>query len=104
MPDVRRRHRDVLGEAPVAVDADDARVRTDVRIAGATEQAATIDDVSFGRDAITLLHIGDEIADLYDFAREFVADDEGRLAAALRPGIPFVDVYVGAADTSAANA
>ena len=62
VPDVGRRHRDVLGEAAVAVDADDLRVRADVRVARAAEQAASVDDVSFRRYAIALAHVGDELA------------------------------------------
>ena len=104
MPDVRRRHRDVLGEASVAIDADDLRVRADVRVAGAAEQAASVDDVSFGRHAIAFFHVGDELADLHDFAGELVADDERRLHASLRPRVPVVDVHVGAADAGAPHA
>ena len=101
VPDVRRGHRDVLGEASVAVDADDLRVRADVRVARAAEQATSVDDVSFGRDAVAFLHVGDEASDLHDIAGEFVSDDERRLATALRPRVPVVDVHVGAADAGA---
>src|SRR5688572_7536154 len=41
VPDVGGRHGNEFGEAPVAVDADDFRVRTDVSVSGATEQAAS---------------------------------------------------------------
>ena len=88
MPDVRRRHRDVLGEAAVAIDADDLRVRADVRVAGAAEQAAPVDDVSFRRHAIAFAHVGDERADLHDLAGEFVADDDRRLHASAAPTRP----------------
>ena len=101
MPDVRCRHRDVLGEASVAIHADDPRVRADVRIARAAEQTSTIDDVALGRDAIALAHVRDELADLYDVAGELVADDERRLHATARPLVPLVDVHVGAAHAGA---
>ena len=81
-------HRDVLGEASVAIDADDLRVRTDVGVSGAAEQAASVDDVSLGGHAIAFLHVGDELADLHDVAGELVADDERRLARARAPSRP----------------
>ena len=104
MPDVRRRHRDVLGETAVAIDADDLRVRADVRVAGAAEQASAVDDVAFGGHAIAFAHVGDEAADLHDFAGELVADDDRRFHAPLRPRVPIVDVNVGAADAGATHA
>src|SRR6185437_4823350 len=100
----RRRHRDVFGEAAVAVDADDLRVRTDVGVAGATEEAASVDDVPFGGHTIALVYVGHEAADLHDIAGELVADDDRWFDAALRPGVPAVDVDVGAADTGAPDA
>ena len=104
MPDVRRRHRDVLGEAAVAIDADDLRVRADVRVARAAEQAASVDDVSFGGHAIAFAHVGHELPDLHDVAGELVADDDRRLDASLRPRVPIVDVHVGAAHAGAPHA
>jgi hypothetical protein len=101
VPHVRRRHGDVLGEAAVAIDADDARVGADVRIARAAEQAAAVDDVPFGGHAIAGVHVGDEPSDLDDFAGELVADDDRRLHAALCPRIPVVNVHVGAAHAGA---
>src|SRR6185295_12833564 len=101
MPDVGGGHRDEVGEAAVAIDADDLRVGTDVRVAGATQVAASAHDVSFGGHPIALLHIGDEAAHLHHVAGELVADGEWRPAAALRPGVPVVDVHIGAAHTRA---
>jgi hypothetical protein len=70
MPDVRRGHRDVLGEASVAVHADDAREGADVCIAGAAQKTSTIDDVSLGRHAIARSHVRHELSDLYHIASE----------------------------------
>src|SRR5437763_1843332 len=78
MPDVRRRHGDVLGEAAIAVDADDLRVWTDVCVPGAAEQAAAVDDVAFRGHAIALAYIRHECADLNDLAGELMSDDERR--------------------------
>ena len=60
--------------------------------------------MAFSRDAIAFLHVGHEAADLNHIAREFMADDERRLAAALCPRVPIVDVHVGAAHARASHA
>jgi hypothetical protein len=103
MPHVRGGHCDVLGEAAVAIDADDLRERTHVRVTRAAQQTSTVYDVTLGGDAIAFLNIGDESSDLDYVAGEFMSDDEWRLAAAAGPLIPVVDVNVGAADSGAAN-
>jgi hypothetical protein len=59
--------------------------------------------MSLGRDPVTFLYIGDKTSDLNDISRELVSNDEGRFASALRPGIPVVDVYVGAAHAGATH-
>ena len=104
MPDVGGGHAYVVGEAAVAIDADDLRVGTDVRVPRAAEEAASIDYVSLGRDAISGPDIGDEAADLHDVAGEFMADHDGWLHAAACPVIPFEYVNVGSADSRAAHA
>src|SRR6476646_4362990 len=104
MPDVRCGHRDVFGEAAVPVDANDLRVRTHVRVAGATEQASSIDDVTFRCYAIAFAHIGDERTDLHHFTGELVTDDERRNTSAACPRVPFVNVDVGAAHSRSPHA
>ena len=104
MPNVRRWHRDELGEAPIAIDANDLRVRADVRVARAAEQASSVDDVALRRHAISLVNVGDETADLDHLAGELVPDDDRRLDASLRPRIPVVDMHVGAAYARAPDA
>src|SRR5207237_3983265 len=98
MPDVRRRHRDVLGETPVTIHADDLRERAHVRVAGSAEKAAAIDDVPLRGDTVSFLYIGDESSDLDDIAGEFMSDYKGRLATTFGPRIPVVDVDVGSAN------
>ena len=104
VPDVRRRHRDVLGEAAITVDTDDLGVGTHVCVACAAEQTSPVDDVALGRDAIAFAHIGDKCADLHDVTSELMTNDEWRRASAACPSVPFVDVNVGAANPSATNA
>jgi hypothetical protein len=68
-----------------------------VSVAGSAEQTPSVHDVALCRDAISLLDVGDQTTHLHHVAREFVSDYEWRLAASLRPGVPVVDVNVGAA-------
>src|SRR5947199_8979733 len=103
MPDVRRGHRDVFGETAVAVNTDDLRKGTHVRVAGAAKQTSSVHNVPLGGDAVAFAHVGDELTDFDDVAREFVTDGERWLASPARPRIPIVDVNVGAADTCAAH-
>src|SRR5690606_24842606 len=104
VPDVGRRHGDVLGEAAVAVDADDPRVRADVGVPGAAQRAAAADDVPLRRHPVADVDVGHQGAHLRHVAGELVADGEWRTAAPLRPGVPVVDVDVGAADAGAPDA
>src|SRR5688500_7212922 len=104
MPDVGGRHGNEFGEAPVAVDADDFRVRTDVSVPGATEQTPAVHDVPLGRDAIAFLHVGHESSNIDDVSRELVSHDERWLAPPSCPVVPVVNVYVRPADSGAPNA
>src|SRR5687768_8809506 len=97
MPDVHGRHRDVLGEAPITIDANDPRKRTYMRISRATQQAAAIHDVSFGGHAIALSHVRYKLTHLHHVTGELVPHDDRRLHASTRPIIPLVDMDVGAA-------
>ena len=56
------------------------------------------DDVALGADQVADLVTADIAADRDDAADEFVARDRARLDRLLRPGVPVVDVDVGAAD------
>ena len=103
VPHVRRRHRDVVGEAPIAVDPNDLRMGTDVGIAGPTEQAPAVDNVAFCRHAVPFAHVGHESADLHDVTREFVSHDDRRFDAPAGPIIPLVNVQVRTAHAGAAD-
>src|SRR5436309_119925 len=66
-----------------------------------TISATATDDVPFAGDDLAdveVRHIG---ADLDDGANEFMADDERDGNGLLGPGVPLVDVQVGAADAGA---
>ena len=103
-PDVVFRHRDVLGERSVAIDADDLDALADVRLAGAAEQAGEIGDVSLGRDAVAGAYRAHGVADGHDRPHELVPDDDRRLDARLRPLVPRIDVEIGAADAGLLDA
>ena len=60
--------------------------------------------MSLGRDAISLLNIGDESPYVDNVSGEFMPDDEWRSASSLRPVVPVVYVYVRAAHPGAADA
>ena len=103
-PDVGHREDDVLGEGAIAVDADSEGVSAEVAAAGETVATATADDVAFAADELADGEVGDVGADGYDFADELVADDEALADGGFGPGVPVVDVEVGAADAGVENA
>lgn len=104
MPHVRSGHGDVFRKTPVAINADDTRVRADMSVAGSTQQTASIYDVTFRGHAISLAHVRDKITDAYYISGEFVADYERRLATRTGPTVPLVDVDVRAAYARSAHA
>ena len=78
-------------------------VRAEVPPAGHAVAAAAADDVPLAADEVARLEVGDVRADLDDLADELVADDERHRDRLLRPGVPLVDVEVGAADPGPAG-
>jgi hypothetical protein len=65
--------------------------------------AATADDMALSTDEIAGEEVLDVGADFNDFADEFVADGHGNGNRFARPGVPFINVDVGAADAGAIN-
>ncbi len=100
---VGRGHHDVVGEGAVPIDADDARVATDMAVAGAALQTVPAHDVPLGGHELTSLEFGHPVAQGDDLPSELVAHDDGRRDPALRPGVPVGDVQVRAADTGVAH-
>jgi hypothetical protein len=95
---VRGRQRHVLGEAPGAVDADADRVAAQVAASGAAVAAVAAGDVALAGDAVAGREPRHLAAHLDDLAAVLVADLHRHRDGALRPGVPVVDVDVGAAD------
>ena len=66
---------DVLGEGPVAADAEADGVGAQVAAAGQAVAAAAAHDVALAADEVAGVEVGDVAADLDDLADELVADD-----------------------------
>ena len=61
------------------------------------------DDMPLGTDNLAGVEIPDVGADLDDAADKLVTDDQRHRDRPPRPGVPFVDVQIGAADAGAQN-
>ena len=77
------------------------RVRAQMPPAGQAVAAAAADDVPLAADDVAGREVVDVGADLDDLADELVADHHRHRDRLLRPGVPVVDVHVGAADAGA---
>ena len=103
-PDVGHRDDDELGEGAVAIDADAEGVGAEMAAAGEAVAAASADDVALSADELADGEVGDVGAYGDDFADELVADDEALPDGGAGPGVPLVDVEVGAADAGVEDA
>jgi hypothetical protein len=103
-PDVGHWEDHIFGEGSVAIDADSESMGAEVTAAREAVSAATADDVTFSADELTDGEIGDVGADGYDFADELVTNDEPLTDGRSGPGIPVVNMEVGAADAGVENA
>lgn len=97
MPEDVLRQGDVFGKRSVTVHTENPVVTADVRLAGATLEARSTREVGFCGDVIAGLDESDRRADVDDFSAHFMPDNTRRMNAAVRPGVPIVDMGVGAA-------
>ncbi len=95
---------DILRERPVAIDAEDAVILAHMRLSGTTLEALTTCDVRLGGDIIAHFDERDIRADLHDFAAHFMANDTRRVDAAMRPGIPIVNMGICPAERGGCDA
>ena len=104
LPDVGHGQDDELGEGAVAIDPDAHGVGAEVAAAGEAVAAAAADDVAFAGDDGADGEVFDVGADGDDFADELVADGEAGFDDGAGPGVPLVDMQVGAADAGVEDA
>src|SRR5947199_80063 len=97
-PDVLFRHGHEFGKAAVGVDAQNIDLFTDVAVARAAGLTNAAADVSFGADPLADGDAVDGGAHGVDPTDEFVARGDADLDAASAPGIPLINVAIGAAD------
>ena len=90
--------------APLRLTPTPMRVGAEVAAAGEAVAAASADDVTFAGDDLADGEIGDVGADGDDLADELVADGEADGDGGAGPGVPVVDVEVGAADAGVEDA
>ena len=84
--------------APGPLHAEPDRVGAQVPPPGHAVAAAAADDVPLAADDVARVEVAHVRADLDDLADELVPDHERHRDRLLRPGVPRVDVEVGAAD------
>ncbi len=104
LPDVRHRQRDELGEGARALHAEADRVGAEVAAAGHAVAAAAADDVPLAADEVAEREVAHVRPEADDLADELVTDHQRHRHRLLRPGVPAVDVQVGAADARLAHA
>jgi hypothetical protein len=78
--------------------ADAERVAAEMPSARATVAAFAADDMTFARDPLADMVLGDRRADLSNLADELVADYHRHRNGLLRPLVPVPDMHVRAAD------
>src|SRR5262249_27468446 len=88
----------VFGESAVGINADDFHELANVGFAGAALKALAAGHVHFRRNKVAFLYRGDFVADRGNVPAKFMARNERRMNALLRPGVPIVNVYVGPAN------
>ncbi len=100
-PNIGHRHGDVFGEGAGPLHADPLRVLAQMTPAGQAVAAVATDDVPLAADDLAGMEILDVGADLDDAADELVTDDQRHRDGSPSPGVPLVDVQIGAADAGA---
>ena len=103
-PEYSFRQDNVLRERPVTINAEDAVILAHMRLSGATLEALATCDVRLGGDIIAHLDERDIRANLHDLAAHFMANDARRVDAAVRPGIPIVNMGIRPAERRGGDA
>ena len=103
-PHVGHRQGEVFRESAGPVDADPLRVLAEMPPARQAVAAAAAHHVPFAADDVADVEVLDVRAGLGNRTDEFMADDHRHGDGLLRPGIPLVNVHVGAADSGPVHA
>ena len=103
VPDIGHGQGDVFRERAGAVDADALRVGAQVTPPGEAIAAAPADDVAFAADDLAGEKVGDIVADFHNLADKLMPDSQRDGNRLFSPGVPVIDMQVGAADTSCAR-
>jgi len=103
MPDIGHRHTDQLGERALAVHADADGVLAKVPPTREAVATATAHHMTFRADDFARVEIAHVGPYRHDFPDELMPDHHRYGNGFLRPGIPFVNVEVGAADAGFKN-
>src|SRR5579884_2401678 len=101
MPDVSHRQGDILGKSARPIDADAARVLTQMPPPRQAIATQTANNMALAADELAAVEVGNVGADLSDFADELMADDHRDWNGFARPVVPFPDVDIGAANAGA---
>src|SRR6185437_17092337 len=103
-PDVAHRQTDVFGKCTRAVDADALGIGAQVPPASQAVPATAAHDVPLAADDLPDVKVGDVGAHRADLTDELVSDHQRSNDGGARPGVPFVDVQVCAADAGPVHA
>src|SRR5262252_8555664 len=94
LPNIGFGNDDVLGEGPICIDANNLHVLADVSVPCAALQTFAASNVHLGRNKVAFLDAGHFVAECNDLTAKFVAWDQWRMNAVLRPAVPLVDVQI----------
>src|SRR5947209_8479249 len=97
-PDITHRQRQIFGKGSRPIHAHALGIRAEVPPASEAVAAVPADDMAFAADNLSRQEVSHVGADLDDFPDELMPDNQGDGNGLLRPGIPFVNMEVGAAN------
>src|SRR5690349_20853846 len=104
MPHIRHWQRKIFGKRAGTIHADTLGICAQMTATGHAVATATADDVAFAAHDIAHAEVVYVRTNLHDLADELVADDHRHGDRLLRPGVPFVNVQVRAANSRAIDA
>jgi hypothetical protein len=104
MPNIRHGQNEIFGECTGSIDTYTLGIFAKMAATCEAVSTATAYHVTFTADDFAREKVVNIIADRYNFTDKFMADDHGDRNGLLGPSVPFVDMQVGPADSSAIDA